>query len=101
MVIDVLRASTPITAALKNGAKDVIPAEAIADVIEVTQGLSCDNVLRCSERDSRMVEGFNYRIISHVSNDCVTFPSAIQTARDLKRLIRRKGDDFNFPSPNS
>ncbi len=59
IVIDVLRAATSIATALDNGAKDVIPADASFNVVDIAGELHRDDLLLCGERDSRMVEGFH------------------------------------------
>ena len=57
VVIDVLRATTVITTALDNGAREVIPVK----TIEEAQSLyaTCDNALRCGERNAVKIEGFD------------------------------------------
>ncbi len=57
VVIDVLRATSVITTALDNGAREVIPVK----TIEEAQSLyaTCDNALRCGERNAVKIEGFD------------------------------------------
>ena len=57
VVIDVLRATTVITTALDNGAREVIPVK----TVEEAQNLyaTCDNALRCGERNALKIEGFD------------------------------------------
>ncbi len=57
VVIDVLRATTVITTALDNGAREVIPVK----TIEEAQSLyaTCDNALRGGERNAVKIEGFD------------------------------------------
>ena len=59
VVIDVLRASTTITTALHNGAKEIIPVNTIDGVIKISSSLFGDVTLRAGERNGRMIEGFN------------------------------------------
>ena len=57
VVIDVLRATTVITTALDNGAREVIPVK----TVEEAQSLyaTCDNALRGGERNAVKIEGFD------------------------------------------
>lgn len=57
VVIDVLRATTVITTALDNGAREVIPVK----TVEEAQNLyaTCDNALRGGERNALKIEGFD------------------------------------------
>jgi len=57
VVIDVLRASTTIVAALYNGARGVIPSGSLEAATELVVKLGIDDVLLCAERDVRQVEG--------------------------------------------
>lgn len=59
VVVDVLRASTTICAALAAGAKEVIPAESTAAAIQLAGNLSRDAILLCGEREGKLVEGFD------------------------------------------
>lgn len=59
VVIDVLRASTTIAVALKNGAKEIIPVSNIDSAVKISGSLYGDVVLRAGERNARMIEGFN------------------------------------------
>ncbi len=59
VVIDVLRASTSIVTALKNGAREVIPVESVENAVKVSGSLFGDVVLRCGEREGKIIPGFN------------------------------------------
>jgi 2-phosphosulfolactate phosphatase len=59
VVVDVLRASTTICAALAAGAKEIIPAESIEEAIRWATNLSRDAILLCGEREGKLIEGFN------------------------------------------
>ena len=59
VVIDVLRASTSITAALHNGAREVIPVTTVERAVKISGNLFGDYVLRGGERNGKMIEGFN------------------------------------------
>jgi 2-phosphosulfolactate phosphatase len=57
VVIDVLRATTTITVALANGAREIIPAESVTIAARISKGLG--KSLLCGERNGTIVEGFN------------------------------------------
>lgn len=57
IILDVLRATTTMTIALANGAKEIIPTENIATAVRVAKGSK--NSLLCGERNGKVVDGFN------------------------------------------
>jgi 2-phosphosulfolactate phosphatase len=57
VVVDVLRATTTITVALANGAREIIPAESVTIAARISKGLG--KSLLCGERNGVIVEGFN------------------------------------------
>ncbi len=57
VIIDVLRATSTIAAAIKNGAKSVIPVNSIADCIKLGNQLE---VITAGERDGKIAEGLTY-----------------------------------------
>ena len=57
VIIDVLRATSTIAAAIKNGAKSVIPVDSIADCIKLGHQME---VITAGERDGRIAEGLAY-----------------------------------------
>lgn len=59
VVIDVLRASTTIATALRNGAKEIIPVNSVENAVKVSGSLFGDVTLRAGERNAKMIEGFN------------------------------------------
>lgn len=59
VMIDVLRASTSITAALANGAKEIIPVTTVESAVKISGNLFGDVILLGGERNGRMIEGFN------------------------------------------
>lgn len=59
VVIDVLRSSTTIVAALQNGAREVIPVASIESAVKVSGSLFGDVTLRGGERNGKMIQGFN------------------------------------------
>ncbi|MCX6639011.1 MAG: 2-phosphosulfolactate phosphatase [bacterium] len=59
VVVDVLRASTTICAALSVGARAIIPADSISSAIQLASLLSRSAVLLCGEREGKLIEGFD------------------------------------------
>ena len=57
VIIDVLRATSTIATAIKNGAKSVIPVNSVADCIKLGNQLE---VITAGERDGRIAEGLTY-----------------------------------------
>ena len=57
VIIDVLRATSTITAALHNGAKAIIPVDSVARCIEI--GRQIDGIT-AGERDGKIAEGLQY-----------------------------------------
>lgn len=57
IILDVLRATTTMTIALANGAKEIIPTESIATAVRIAKGSK--NSLLCGERNGKIVDGFN------------------------------------------
>lgn len=81
VVIDVLRASTSIVTALKNGAREVIPVESVENAVKVSGSLLGDVVLRCGEREGKIIPGFNLgNSPSEYTEDAVQNKSLIFTS---------------------
>jgi 2-phosphosulfolactate phosphatase len=59
LVLDVLRATTSIVAALSNGARSVAPAESPDEALRLAANLERDTVLLAGERNMAKVEGFD------------------------------------------
>ncbi|MBI4417554.1 MAG: 2-phosphosulfolactate phosphatase [Ignavibacteriales bacterium] len=59
VVIDVLRSSTTVIAALQNGAREVIPVASVESAVKVSGSLFGDVTLRGGERNGKMIQGFN------------------------------------------
>lgn len=59
VVIDVLRSSTTIVAALQNGAREVIPVGSIESAVKISGSLFGDVTLRGGERNGKIIQGFN------------------------------------------
>ncbi len=58
IVIDVLRASSSITTALANGAREVIPVATVEGAVKIASNLSADVVLLAGERNAKIIPGF-------------------------------------------
>ena len=59
VIIDVLRASTTISMALFNGAKEIIPIAGVESAVKIPGSLFGDVTLRGGERNGKVIEGFN------------------------------------------
>jgi 2-phosphosulfolactate phosphatase len=59
IVIDVLRASSTITVALNNGAREIIPVASIESAVKISGSLFGEVTLRGGERNGKIIEGFN------------------------------------------
>jgi len=77
VVVDVLRASTTICAALAAFAKEVVPAASIADAIQLASQLSRDSILLCGEREGKLIEGFD------LGNSPFQYTSAVVKGKTL------------------
>lgn len=58
-VIDVLRATSTIVAAMANGARSLYPSATVDDAVKLAQSLGRKDVLLCGERGARKIEGFD------------------------------------------
>lgn len=58
VVLDVLRATSSIVAALGNGARAVVPAATADEALKVAKNLESESVLLAGERGGHRVEGF-------------------------------------------
>lgn len=59
IIIDVLRASTSICTAIKNGCREIIPVAAVGDAAAMRANLDRESVLVCGEREGLKIEGFD------------------------------------------
>jgi len=59
VVIDVLRTTTTMTLALRNGCKEIIPVADIESAVRLSSNLSREFTLLCGERYGRIIEGFD------------------------------------------
>ncbi|MDO9027030.1 MAG: 2-phosphosulfolactate phosphatase, partial [bacterium] len=59
VVIDVLRASTSMVAALEAGAKEIIPLASIEEATRLAETMGREIVVLCGERDGNKINGFD------------------------------------------
>ncbi|MCL5266482.1 MAG: 2-phosphosulfolactate phosphatase [Bacteroidetes bacterium] len=59
VIIDVLRASTTICTALRNGAREIIPVPDIENATKISANLSSDSRLLGGERQGKRIDGFD------------------------------------------
>jgi 2-phosphosulfolactate phosphatase len=57
-VIDILRATTSMCAALSSGAKAILPVASTEEALRLAQTLGSDDVLLAGEKDCRRIDGF-------------------------------------------
>ena len=58
VVIDVLRASTTITYAMRSGAREIIPVATVAAAMKIVGNLHSTSTVLCGERGGKRIEGF-------------------------------------------
>jgi 2-phosphosulfolactate phosphatase len=59
IVVDVLRASTTISTALKNGARVIIPTASVENAVKYASTLEPGSFLLCGERGGKIIDGFD------------------------------------------
>ena len=59
VVIDVLRATSTIVTALKNGAKQIIPVEDMGEASKISHNIDSDQYLLCGEKDGVTIDGYD------------------------------------------
>lgn len=59
VVIDTLRATSTIVAALMAGAREVIPCSAADEAVKIAHRLGTDRTLLCGERGAQKINGFH------------------------------------------
>ncbi len=58
-VIDVLRSTTSMVAALEAGCRDIIPCPGVQEATKLAETLGRENVVLCGERDGNKINGFD------------------------------------------
>lgn len=74
VIIDVLRATSTIAAALHNGAKSIIPVDSVAECIKLGKQME---VITAGERDGKIAEGLEY------GNSPFTYPKEFINGKTL------------------
>ena len=59
VIIDVLRASSSIVAAINAGAKKIIPVEDMSDAVKIARTMDQNDYLLCGEKDGTKIEGYD------------------------------------------
>jgi 2-phosphosulfolactate phosphatase len=59
VVVDVLRSATTVAAAMRNGARAVVPAASIEEALRIANSIGRGDVLLCGERQGIRIEGFD------------------------------------------
>lgn len=77
VVVDVLRATSTIIAALAAGAREVIPVETVENAVKVSQRIGSDRALLCGERNSVRIEGF------HLGNSPLEYTPQVVAGKTL------------------
>lgn len=58
-MVDVLRSSTSMAAALGAGCREIVPCASVEEASRLSETLGRSHVLLCGERDGRRIEGFD------------------------------------------
>lgn len=98
VVIDVLRATSTIVAALMAGAREIIPAQATDEAVAIAHRLGTDRTLLCGEQGSLKVPGF------HLGNSPAEYtPEAVHgktivltTTNGAPALVKARGAERTF-----
>ncbi len=77
VVIDVLRASSTITTALHNGAKDLIPVPDMATASRIASNMDPDRLRLGGEQDGKRIEGY------HLGNSPLEYTEAEVSGRTV------------------
>jgi 2-phosphosulfolactate phosphatase len=59
VVVDVLRSSTTMAAALDAGCREIVPCASVEEASRLAETLGRSHVVLCGERDGRKIEGFD------------------------------------------
>ncbi|MBP2071016.1 2-phosphosulfolactate phosphatase family protein [Thermoanaerobacterium butyriciformans] len=90
VVIDTLRATSVITTALVNGAKEIIPVVDIEDAINISGHLERDMILLGGERNAVKIEGFDLSNSPlEYSEDVVKGKTIIITTTNGTRALKK------------
>ena len=88
VAVDVLRSSSTIANALRNGAHAVVPFTSIADAIRFRETKGRDNVVLAGERNGITPKGFNYNVSPFdMTRDNIGSLKIGYTSTNLTRVI--------------
>ena len=88
VVVDVLRSSSTIVAALSNGAKAIIPFTDAGDAIKVRGGFRHSSVVLVGEKNGITPRGFDYNISPFdMSKENVEGKTILYTSTNLTRVL--------------
>lgn len=98
IVIDILRATSVITEALKNGAKEIIPVGTLEFAMKMSGNLFGSHTLLGGERNTKKIEGFNLgNSPLEYSQDVVAGKSIILfTTNGSKAIVKAKFSENLF-----
>jgi len=98
VVIDVLRATTVIVTALKNGAREIIPVSTVDFAMKVSGNVFGNQTIIGGERNNKKVEGFNLgNSPLEYTPDVVTGKSIIlYTTNGSKAIVKAKFSENLF-----
>jgi 2-phosphosulfolactate phosphatase len=98
VVIDVLRATSTIVAALNNGAKEIVPVATVEFAVKVSGGMFGGQTLLGGERNTKKIEGFALgNSPLEYSEDIVSGKSIIlYTTNGTKALVKAKFSENLF-----
>ena len=99
-VIDILRATTSMCAALSNGAKAIIPVSSTEEALRLAQTIASDDVLLAGERKCMKIPGF------HLGNSPLEMTSravrgktiVVTTSNGTKALLACQGAASVYPA---
>jgi 2-phosphosulfolactate phosphatase len=94
-VIDVLRATTSMVAALDAGAKDVVPAASVEEATKLAETLGREHIVLCGERDGQKINGFD------LGNSPFEFTADIVQGKTLVMATTNGTTMFNKVKPSS
>lgn len=117
-VVDVLRASTSMAAALDAGCREIVPCGSVEEASRLADTLGRSNVVLCGERDGRRIEGFDLgnspqefrpeavrdktlimattngtAVLSALKQTTMTAAACFNNVSAVYRLLRRGGTD--------
>lgn len=98
VVIDVLRASSVITTALQNGAKEIIPVATVEFAVKISGGMFGGQTLLGGERNTKKIEGFALgNSPLEYSPEIVSGKSIVlYTTNGTKAIAKAKFSEFLF-----